>query len=303
MFLFKKEKNKTELFIYFKSKSDSNTHAQTDKSADIFSETPSTSKNLDVDGENSGIKTNSTLDYNRQSQDIQMPPTVEDVRDSELEEKHPDQGESENELSSPEIAQRRKQSTSPSEKTEERLKSASSSRPKTAPSTRSRSENEEPKSSRASSSSSTASDDTSALLRSDNDNSPNLSDHEINNEEEPQEEEEEVPIETPTKSDHIDSNVNFEMNVIEQENISSPSTDRLQQRNIKGDYDTKQVIQLKESFQPIINEAASYGHLDIVRKLIEVNLIEIFFSIIIYYFYIVWSKCSYTKSFTTYTIT
>ena len=45
----------------------------------------------------------------------------------------------------------------------------------------------------------------------------------------------------------------------------------------KGEYSTDQVIQLKESFQPIINEAASYGHLDIVRKLIEVSYFSVLF--------------------------
>ena len=35
--------------------------------------------------------------------------------------------------------------------------------------------------------------------------------------------------------------------------------------------DSHPVIQLKESFQPVINEAASYGHLDVVRQLIEVR--------------------------------
>lgn len=219
---------------------------------------------------------------------MHMPPTVEDVHDSEFDEKQQEPGESENELSSSELTQRQKQSLSPSEKTEERQKSSSSSsRPKTAPSTRSRSENEEAKSSRAaSSSSSAASDDTAALLRSDNDNSPDSSDHEMNKEEE------QIPIETPEKSDHIDSNVSSETNVVEQENISSQPIDKLQQRDMKGEYDTKQVIQLKESFQPIINEAASYGHLDIVRKLIEVISIEIYF--FIYYEFLF---CSVVKVF------
>ena len=55
------------------------------------------------------------------------------------------------------------------------------------------------------------------------------------------------------------------MNVINEESMSP-------RQDIKGEYDVSQVIQLKESFQPIINEAASYGHLDIVRRLIEVFL-------------------------------
>jgi hypothetical protein len=59
--------------------------------------------------------------------------------------------------------------------------------------------------------------------------------------------------------------------------------DKLQQLAVKGEYDTSQVIQLKESFQPIINEAASYGHLDIVRKLIEVVLFIFIFLSLYYY--------------------
>jgi hypothetical protein len=228
-----------------------------------------------------------------------MPPTVEDIHDTE-EEKQQEQDESVNELSSPEVVQQQKQSSNPSENTEERQKS-SSSRPKTAASTRSRTEyeddnndNEESKASRASSSAS--SDNTSDLLRSDNDNSPNISDNELYNEEE------EAPIETPMKSDRITSNLSNAMNIIDQENISPLGIDKFQQQNVKGEYDTSQVIQLKESFQPIINEAASYGHLDIVRKLIEVVLFKFIFLYFLFHS-IVRTKCSYTKSITTDTIT
>jgi hypothetical protein len=249
-----------------------------------MSETPSTPK-----ANNDGIATNSTLDYNPQSQ---MPPSVDDVTDAE-EQKQQEQGESENELSSPEIAQRQQQSPTPSEKTEERHKSASS-RPKTAPSTRSHTEtednnhNEEPKSSRASSSS-TASDDTSALLRSDNDNSPNISDNDLDNEDE------QTPIATPVKSRHSNSNVIDTTNIANQENISPQSIDKLHHRDAKGEYDTSQVIQLKESFQPIINEAASYGHLDIVRKLIEVFQLKLTF---LYFSFICFIIHSVVKAFT-----
>jgi hypothetical protein len=265
------------IFIfYLKSERDSNYHSQTDKSAGVFSETTSTSKNNnddDDDDDDNGIPTNSALNYNQQSEEIQMPPAIEDVHDIEEEEEEEEkqQGESANELSSPEIAQRQKESLTPSEKTEERQKS-SSSRPKTAPSIQSHSKNEESKSSR--SSSTTSSDDTSALLRSDNDNdnSQNLSDDELNNEEE------QVPIETPIKSDHSSPDISDTMNIVDQENISPQPIDKLSQRDVKGEYDPSQVMQLKESFQPIINEAASYGHIDVVRDLIEVFFIQIYFS-------------------------
>jgi len=283
--------------FHLKNEHGSNFRPRPDKSVYVFSETPSTPKNNDDDD---GIKTNSTLDYKRQSQEINMPPTVEDIHDTE-EEKQQEQDESVNDLSSPEVAQQQKQSSNPSENTEERQKS-SSSRPKTAASTRSRTEyeddnndNEEPKASRASSSAS--SDNTSDLLRSDNDDSPNISDNELYNEEE-----EEAPIETPMKSDRITSNLSNAMNIIDQENISPLGIDKFQQQNAKGEYDASQVIQLKESFQPIINEAASYGHLDIVRKLIEVVLFKFIFLYFLFHS-IVWTKCSYTKSITTDTIT
>ncbi|CAF4923655.1 unnamed protein product, partial [Rotaria magnacalcarata] len=72
-----------------------------------------------------------SLDYNRQSQEIYMPPSVEDITDFD-EQKSNEQGLSGNELSAPEVIQREKQLSSPSDKTEERQKSSSSSRPKTA---------------------------------------------------------------------------------------------------------------------------------------------------------------------------
>ncbi|CAF1144270.1 unnamed protein product [Rotaria sordida] len=246
------------------SEPDSNYRGQTDKSACDFSETLSPSKdNDDV------IATNSALDYNRQSQEMYMPPSVEDINDEE-EQKENEKDESGNELLSPKVIQRSKRSPTSSEKIEERQKSSSSSRPKTARSTQSHTDNkstndnEEPKSSRSSSSSSsTSSDDTSALLRSDNDKSATSSDDELNNEQE------EAPIDTSVKLDPTSTNVTDTMNNINEENILPQTIDKLQQRDAKGEYDTSKVIQLKESFQPIINEAASYGHLDIVRKLIE----------------------------------
>ncbi|CAF4730507.1 unnamed protein product [Rotaria sp. Silwood1] len=239
---------------------DSNYRRQTDKSACELSGTLSTSK------DNDDIRiTNSSLDYNRPSQEMYMPPSVEDINDEEQKE-----NESNNELLSPEIVQQQKRSSTPSEKIQERLKSSSSSsRPKTAVSAQSHSDNkyinnnEEPKSSRSSSSSSTSSDDTSALLRSDNDKSPTSSEDESNNEQEA------IPIDTFVKLDRTSTNVSDTMNNIDEENVSTQTIEKLQQRDAKGEYDTSQVIQLKESFQPIINEAASYGHLDIVRKLIE----------------------------------
>jgi hypothetical protein len=297
------QKKKTIISYFyfpFKDNEHSKYHNRTDKSGYTFSETLSTSKNNDNedddddDDDGDGITTNSALNYKRFSQEMQMPPTVEDIHDEEDTEEQHEQGESENDLSSPEVFQRRKQSEKTSEKTEERLKSASS-RPKTA-STRSHTDNEELKSPRASSS--TSSDDTSALLRSDNDNSPNISDDELNNEEE------QAPIETPVKSSRTSSNASNIMNFAEEEkeDVLPQPIEKLSQRDVKGEYDPSQVIQLKESFQPIINEAASYGHLDIVRKLIEViSFLCTLFSIV--FLFLVWSKCSYTKSLTTYTTT
>ena len=115
--------------------------------------------------------------------------------------------------------------------------------------------------------SSTSTDNTSALLRSDSDNhSQNLSENEFNDDQGEEEEEEQEPIQTPVKSsEHTSSHVSETVNVINEESMSP-------RQDIKGEYDVSQVIQLKESFQPIINEAASYGHLDIVRRLIEVFL-------------------------------
>ena len=183
-----------------------------------------------------------------------MPPTVEDILDDheadgeEEEEQQQKPSELEEELLSPELVQRRKQSA------------RSSERPKTA-STGSRMGNEESKVSR---SSSTGSDDTSALLRSDDDHSPNISDNDLNSDDE------QGPIKTPIQSDPTSSNASDISSVVRRESLPSQMVVKVSQRDIKGEYDPKQVIQLKESFQPIINEAASYGHLDIVRKLIEV---------------------------------
>lgn len=194
-----------------------------------------------------------------------MPPTVEDIlddheADEEEEEQQQKPSESEGELLSPELVQRRKQSA------------RSSERPKTA-STGSRMGNEESKASR---SSSTGSDDTSALLRSDDDHSPNISDNDLNSDDE------QGPIKTPIHSDPTSSNASDISGVVRRESLPSQMVVKVPQRNIKGEYDPKQVIQLKESFQPIINEAASYGHLDIVRKLIEVISLKSIFSFLSY---------------------
>lgn len=218
------------LFIYFKSDVESTNVLRNEKSDDKFSETPSTSKVNQTESDEEkieGVQTNSTMEYNRSSQEIQMPPTVEDVHDDEIEDNQ-------------------------------------SSRPKTAASSRSQIDNDKPKSSRASS---TSTDNTSALLRSDSDNhSQNLSENEFNDDQGEEEEEEQEPIQTPVKSsEHTSSHVSETVNVINEESMSP-------RQDIKGEYDVSQVIQLKESFQPIINEAASYGHLDIVRRLIEVFL-------------------------------
>lgn len=120
--------------------------------------------------------------------------------------------------------------------------------------------------SRASRSSSTASDDTSALLRSDDDHSPNISDNDLTSDDE------EPPIKTPIQSDPTSPEESDISNVVRRESLPPQLIRQISPRDIKGEYDPEQVIQLKESFQPIINEAASYGHLDIVRKLIEVYL-------------------------------
>ena len=197
------------------------------------------------------MTSNSTLDENRPSQEIQMPPTVEDVLDEQEEEEKDDEGEGEQqekELSSPEFVQQRVQSAKSSE------------RPKTA-STGSRMNKDESARSR---SSSTGSDDTSALLRSDDDRSPNLSDHDLNSDDE------QAPDKSPTRSHSTSSNVSDIPSIARKESIVPQRDSQVSSRDVKGEYDPSQVIQLKESFQPIINEAASYGHLDIVRKLIEV---------------------------------
>jgi hypothetical protein len=52
--------------------------------------------------------------------------------------------------------------------------------------------------------------------------------------------------------------------------VLTSASQSCQVTNPKGTYNIEQVMQLKESFQPVINEAASYGHLDIVKTLIEV---------------------------------
>ena len=200
-----------------------------------FSDTPSTLK--DTEG---GMTTNSTLDYNRPLEDSHMPPSVEDVLDE-------DESKSKEESSPENVVQPRKSSSNASEKMPERPKTGSSS------SRRSPVAQKEPASSRASSS--TASDDTSALLRSDGDQESDSDD-------------EQVRVQThiapsdPTSSnvtDPLDSDQTSGSLVIEK----APP--------LKGEYNAEKVIQLKESFQPIINEAASYGHLDIVRRLIEVS--------------------------------
>ena len=247
MVCLRKETYSVFLIFLLKSNPDSNSRGQTAKSAHGLSEIPSTPKDND-----DRMSTDLSRHERRQSQGMHMPPSVEDINDTE-------EG---NKLSSPGVGQREKQSPTVSEKREERLKSASS-RPKTGLSTRSRVESEEQKSSRASSAS-TSSDDTSALLRSENDESANLTDNDLNNEEE------QIPIETPVKSDHSNSTMNDVVDIIEQEHITPEPIDKPRHRNAKGEYDANQVIQLKESFQPIINEAASYGHLDVVRQLLEV---------------------------------
>lgn len=152
---------------------------------------------------------------------------------------------------------------------DEQRKSASearSERPKTGHSTRSHSENaEEPKESRPSSSASSSSVNTSALLRSEND-SQHLSDEDVDDEEPPP-----LPVPTPLKSEHTVSGVNDVVDIIADEPVSPEPIDPLVLRNAKGEYDPSKVIQLRESFQPIITEAASYGHFDVVRQLIEVS--------------------------------
>lgn len=82
-----------------KSGLDSSSPSKTNKSSNNLSETLSTSKD-----ENDGLTTNSTLDYNRQSEEKYLPPTVEDIHDAESERKV--------EESSPDMVQQ-----SPSEET------------------------------------------------------------------------------------------------------------------------------------------------------------------------------------------
>ncbi|CAF3955251.1 unnamed protein product [Rotaria magnacalcarata] len=239
---------------------DSNDRGHVDKSGLGFSETLSTSK------ENDNVLTiDSSLDYNRQSQEIYMPPSVEDITDFD-EQKSNEQGLSGNELSAPEVIQREKQLSSPSDKTEERQKSSSSSRPKTAHSSQTHSDKDksnDDEQSKTPRSSSTSSDDTSALLRSDNDNASTTSEDEVNDEQEP------APVERSAKLDRTSSNLSEITNNLDDDSSSSRSIEKPQQRDVKGEYDPSQVIKFKESLQPVINEAASYGHIDVVRDLIR----------------------------------
>ena len=84
------------------------------------------------------------------------------------------------------------------------------------------------------------------------------------------------PVETPFKSEHTSSAFNETVEMFAEQPVSPEPVNALQLRNAKGEYDASKVLQLRESFQPIINEAASYGHLDVVRELIEVTHIILF---------------------------
>ncbi|CAF1472759.1 unnamed protein product [Adineta ricciae] len=225
---------------------DKNSQQQVTKSPLNSSDKSSTPKNNDT------IK---STNPSRESQRTHMPPSVEDINDVE------DQRKSVDRVSSSRATQRQKSSPTSSDKREERIKS-SSSRPKTALSSRSRTGTEEGKSSRLSSASS-SSINTSALLRSEND-SQHLSDEDLNDDDGQM-----LPVETPVKSEHASSAFNETVEMFDQQPISPEPVNILQLRNAKGEYDASKVLQLRESFQPIINEAASYGHLDVVRELIE----------------------------------
>ncbi|UJR21811.1 hypothetical protein I4U23_024888 [Adineta vaga] len=228
------------------SNHDVNSHEQTTKSPLNPTDKASTPKT------NDNMK---SMNSSRESQRTHLPPSVEDINDVEEQRKSTDR------ISSSRATQRQKQSPVSSEKRDERIKS-SSSRPKTAFSLRSRTETDGGKSSRVSSASS-SSINTSALLRSEND-SQHLSDEDLDNEED-----QIVPLETPIESEHTKSPTNDVVDILDEEPISPEPVNALQLRNAKGEYDSSKVIQLRESFQPIINEAASYGHLDVVRQLIE----------------------------------
>ncbi|CAF1078871.1 unnamed protein product [Adineta steineri] len=200
---------------------------------------------------------NRSNNLSRESQRIHKPPAVEDLNDTH------EQRKPIHELSASDNTHRQSKSPNSSENKDERIKS-SSSRPKTGRSSRSRTNTEEAISSRAASSASSSSVNTSALLRSDDNDSQHLSDEESNNQEEKQ-----IHIETPVKSEHSTSPANDVINIIEEEHLSPLPIHTIEVKPTKGEYDSSRVMQLKESFQPIITEAASYGHLDVVRQLIK----------------------------------
>lgn len=226
----------------------------TDKTPFTLSDTPTTPK--DTEG---GITTNSTLDYNRQSEDFDRPPRIEDQPPT------PEQGVSEDGFSSredmveqapPPTRQPRKLSSETGQFIERPKTASSSARSRTtgkssAKSTTSTSTTTTT-TSKTRTTSSASTDNTSSLLRIDDDQS-----------------EKHVRTRTPLKSDRsstktISSTSSEPTPVIP---VDEPPATQV----TKGEYNTERVLRSKESFQPIINEAASYGHLDIVRGLIEVK--------------------------------
>ena len=206
------------------------------------------------------MTTNSTLDYARQSEDFDQPPRIDDQPQT------PSNGLSEEDLSSREDTihpgtvptQQQQQQQQP------RILSSQTGqfyeRPKTASSSaRSRSYAKSSTTTRTTSSGST--DNTSSLLRTDGDDDDDDEDDDETSVDQ------RIRMQTPIRSNRTStktmSSTSSEPSPVVPI-VDSPT------QGVKGEYNSDQVIQLKESFQPIINEAASYGHLDIVRKLIEV---------------------------------
>lgn len=216
-----------------------------DKTPFTFSETPSSAK--DGAGE---ILTGSSLDYNqRASEDVQVPPSVEDVIEEE------------------------KQETASTQDYQTKNRSNSTDLPRT----KSTSSSERVKSS------STTSDDTSALLRSDNDDesqrdddsesdgSDDTTDDDLaSSQQKIDREKSRTTIPVPSSSSGVTA-------ITEKDPLTNTMVtlnDQNTSRTLKGEYNPSQVLQLKESFRPIINEAASYGHLEVVRTLIQVSRVE-----------------------------
>ena len=214
-----------------------------------------------------------------------MPPSVEDVvDDSKL--KRVEKFESSEKFSSSPDGQIQGRDSSAID----HRQNSSSFRPKTGSSSGKSHSIDQHRRALSSRTSSTASDDTSALLRSDNDDDLRAErehDHddedESDNDENGDDEDDDMAYgkrqrgasrSTPTALSQSRNSAHIDM--MASDKTSSNAHVASQSKLLKGDYNPNEVIQLKESFQPIINEAASYGHLDIVRKLIQVRKCEFF---------------------------